>query len=236
MNEHYIDRSEAGKLLAKNLSAYLERDDVIVLALPRGGVPVGFEVAKHLHVPLDLMLVRKLGMPGQEELALGAIALPDICVFNHDIVSQAFIAQGRIDKLIAEERKELLRRNQIYRGGEPQPNLKDKVVILVDDGMATGADMRAAVSAVAQQQPLRTVVAVPVSSQQAYENLRQFADEVLCLRVPLNFYSVGRAYRDFSQITDSEVIALLEQAKHWGHGQVHFDRGARTVTNFLRRR
>lgn len=223
MTYHFANRREAGQGHAKAMLIYAERDDVIVLALPRGGVPVGFEVAKTLHAPLDVMLVRKLGVPGQEELALGALALPDICVFNHDVIANTAVDQGTIDRIIAKEKKELERRNHIYRGSEPAPNLKDRIVILVDDGMATGANMRAAVSAVAQRQPARIIIAVPVASQQASSDLENLADEVVCLQTPPAFFGVGQMYMDFSQTRDEEVLELLQQARYWGHGKIHFD-------------
>jgi putative phosphoribosyl transferase len=217
----FHDRREAGKHLARTLSLWVERDDVIVLALPRGGVPVAFEVAKALNAPLDLMLVRKLGVPGHEELAMGALALPDICVLNHDVIQSALVPQEDIDRVIAEESEELSRRNRLYRNNEPPPNLKDKIVILVDDGVATGATMRAAVEAVAQQQPFRIVVAVPVASVQAIDMLKQHANDTVYLHAPSPFFGVGNFYDDFSQTTDEEVMTLLEQARHWGKGHVH---------------
>lgn len=224
MTTLFLDRQDAGRRLAKKLAAWVERDDVVVLALPRGGVPVAFEVAQHLHAPLDLMLVRKLGIPGHEELAMGALALPDICVFNHDVILGTGVSQQDIDRVVAKEMNELQRRNKAYRGGEPAPNLKGRIVILVDDGIATGASMHAAISAVAQQQPLRTILAVPVASEEAYEMLRQQVDEIVCLHTPTPFFGVGRFYEDFSQTSDDEVVRLLEQARHWGKGHVHFAR------------
>jgi putative phosphoribosyl transferase len=219
----FHDRREAGKRLAERLSAYVERDDVIVLALPRGGVPVAFEVAQHLHAPLDLMLVRKLGVPGQKELAMGAIALPDVCVFNHDVILDAGISQEEIDQVVAKEANELQRRNRAYRGGEPPPDLKDRIVILIDDGIATGATMHAAISAVAQQQPRRIVVAVPVAAKEAYQSSGKQADEVVSLFVPAPFFGVGGFYENFGQTSDEEVIKLLADARHWDKGSVHFD-------------
>jgi len=222
MTPLFHDRREAGKYLAKKLSSYMERDDVIVLALPRGGVPVAFEVAQALRAPLDLMLVRKLGVPGQEELAMGALAMPNICVFNHDVILSAQVAQEEIDLVIAKETAELLRRNRFYRGGEPPPNLKDRTVILVDDGAATGATMHAAISAVVQQWPLRVIAAMPVASKEAYEMLRQQADEIVCPHALAPFFGVSRFYEEFGQTTDEEVLELLEHARHWGKGLVNF--------------
>jgi putative phosphoribosyl transferase len=208
--------------LAKKLSGLVNKDNVIVLALPRGGVPVAFEVAAALHAPLDLMLVRKLGMPGQEELAMGALALPDICVLNQDIIQGALVSQEEIDRILAEESKELLRRNRLYRGDEPPPNLKGQIVILVDDGVATGANMRAAINAVVQQHPSRVVVAVPVASEQAIDLLKQYADDVICLQIPAVFFSVGQAYDVFSPTSDEEVLTLLKEARYTGNGPVNF--------------
>jgi putative phosphoribosyl transferase len=214
MTTFFRDRKEAGKLLAEKLSAYAGKPDIIVSALPRGGVPLAFEIAKALHAPLDLMLVRKLGVPGHEELALGALAMDDVCVFNDDVIRSYAIPDEILQAVIAKESKELLRRNQAYRGGAPPADVKDRTVILVDDGLATGATMHAAVRAVAQQGPARIIIAVPVASEQAVEALRREADEVVCLQIPPFFYGVGSAYGDFSQTTDDEVKALMEEARH----------------------
>lgn len=205
----FSDRREAGRLLAKELSAYREKDNVIVLALPRGGVPVALEVARTLRAPLDLMLVRKLGLTGQEEFAMGAIALPDICVLNDEVIKNAFVSQEDIDWVVEQESRELLRRNRLYRNDAPPPELKGRTVILVDDGMATGVDMRAAVCAAAAQQPLRIVVAVPIASKESLLALEQQADEVVCLHAPLMFFAVSQAYEDFEQMSDEEVLTLL---------------------------
>lgn len=230
----FQDRRDAGRHLAEKLSPWLAgRDNTIVLALPRGGVPVGFEIARALHAPLDLMLVRKLGLPGQEELAMGALALPDICVFNRDVIQSAAVSQEDIDKVVAEQSGELQRRNRLYRRNEPPPNLKDRIVVLVDDGAATGADMRAAIGAAAQQHPMRIIAAVPVASAQAFEMLRQQADDVICLHKPAMFFGVGQAYEDFSQTTDEEVLTLLEQSRHEGKGHVNFDGGSKHVRSGL---
>jgi predicted phosphoribosyltransferase len=212
MVTHFSNRQEAGKKLAEALSAYKEREKTVVLAMPRGGVPVAFEVTHALHLPLDLMLVRKLGVPGQEELAMGAIAHGDVHVLNEDVVRHHSIPRSVIKNAIAREKKELSRRNDAYRGGLPAPNLKHCTVILVDDGMATGANMRAAVQAVRKCHAKRVIVAVPVSSASAYALLSEMADEVVCLHVPEPFYGVGDAYRDFDQTQDEEVKELLCQA------------------------
>ena len=229
----FHDRHDAGRHLANKLSPWLERDDVIVLALPRGGVPVGFEVARTLHAPLDTMLVRKLGLPGQEELAMGALALPDICVFNHDVIQSAAVPQEAIDRVVEKETEELHRRNRLYRQNEPPPDLRNRIIILVDDGAATGANMRAAISAAAQQRPARIVVALPVASTQAFEMLKQHADDVVCLHRPAMFLGVGQAYGDFSQTSDGEVLELLEKARHWGKGHVSFNGGRKHVRSGL---
>jgi len=222
MTALFHDRHDAGKVLARKLSLWAERDDVIVLALPRGGIPVAFEVAQALHVPLDLMLVRKLGTPGHEELAMGALALPDICVFNHDVIQNSAIAQRDIDQAMTRESKELRRRNILYRNNEPPPNLEDKIVILVDDGAATGANMRAAINAAAQQLPLRIVVALPIASEEAIGTIKKHVHEVVCLYTPSHFFGIGRFYGDFGQTTDKEVLTLMEKSRHWGKGHVHF--------------
>lgn len=222
MTVFFDDRHDAGRRLAKKLAGWVERNDVIVLALPRGGVPVAYEIALHLHAQLDLILVRKLGVPGHEELALGAIAMPGVCVFNREVVLGSGVSQREIDVIVDREGKELQRRNKIYRGGEPAPDLKNKVVIVVDDGVATGATMRAAMNTVAQQQPLHTIIAVPVAPEDAFESLKHMADEVVCLQKPESFFGVGGFYRNFEQTTDEEVQKLLEQSKHWGKASVDF--------------
>lgn len=209
---YFHDRTDAGKRLAEALSHYKGKPDAIVLALPRGGVPVAYEIAQALHLPLDLMLVRKLGVPGHEELAMGAIANGNIQVLNEDIVQGMSIPDAVIADVTAREHAELERRNKAYRHGAPPPHLEAHTVILVDDGCATGANMRAAVQAVAKQHAARIVVAVPVASDSAYETLREVADEVVCLDIPEPFFGVGRFYYDFSQTSDAEVKSLLKKA------------------------
>jgi putative phosphoribosyl transferase len=213
MTIRFEDRAEAGRLLGQALSTYARRSDVIVLALPRGGVPVGFEVARILQAPLDLMLVRKLGTPGQEELAMGAIASGGVAVLNKEMVTAHWISDDVIEAVAVRERRELERRERLYRGDRPLPEVKNRCVILVDDGVATGATMRAGVAGLRQRKPARIVVAVPVAPVQTLERLRREADEVVCLATPEPFYSVGQWYRDFAQITDDEVTALL--ARGW---------------------
>jgi putative phosphoribosyl transferase len=209
----YRNRIEAGKYLATQLAHYADRDDLLVLALPRGGVPVAFEVAKALRAPLDIFLVRKLGVPGREELAMGAIATGGVRVLNDDVVEYLRIPSGVIDSVAASELRELERRELAYRGNRPEPEVRGKTVILVDDGLATGSTMRAAVAALRQQSPARIVVAVPVSAPQTCDEYRMGADEIICAITPEPFLGVGQWYRDFSQTTDEEVSDLLEKAR-----------------------
>ena len=209
----YRNRSAAGRHLATRLLSYANRDDVLVLALPRGGVPVAFEVAKALHAPLDIFLVRKLGVPGHEELAMGAIATGGVRVLNNDTVDYLGIPATVIDSITAIELRELERREIAYRGNRPEPDVRGKTVILVDDGLATGSTMRAATEALRQQQPARIVVAVPVSAPQTCDEYRMGADEIVCAVTPEPFYGVGMWYEDFSQTTDHEVRQLLEEAR-----------------------
>lgn len=208
----FRNRQEAGRALAQALEAYRDRGDVVMLALPRGGVPVGYEVARALGAELDLMLVRKLGFPGQEELAMGAIASGGVQVLNEEVVRQASIPPQVIERVAQQERRELERRQQAYRGDRPLPQIAGRCVILVDDGLATGSTMRAAVRALRQQGPGRVVVAVPVAPPETCQVLRQEVDEVICLMTPRAFGGVGRWYEDFSQISDEEVRWLLQRA------------------------
>jgi len=203
------NREAAGRSLAEALHAYRDRDDVIVLALPRGGVPVALEIATALGAPLDLMLVRKLGTPGQEELAMGAIASGGGRVINEHVVQALGISQQAIERVAEREGMELQRREQVYRGKRPWPELADRCVILVDDGLATGATMRAAVEAVRAQRPARIVVAVPVAPADTIALLRKQADEVICLAEPEPFQAIGLWYTDFSQVSDGEVREML---------------------------
>jgi putative phosphoribosyl transferase len=205
----YADRREAGRELGQLLRKYADRDDVIVLALPRGGVPVAFEVATALAAPLDVFLVRKLGTPGHRELAMGAIASGGITVLNDDVVQYLGITREQIDAVAREEQQELERREAAYRTGRSLPPLENKVVIMVDDGLATGSTMRAAVQAVKQQNPARVIVAVPVGARETCEELRGSADEVVCGRTPTPFSAVGQWYLNFDQTTDEEVRDLL---------------------------
>ena len=208
----YRDRMEAGQYLAEKLMMYANRPDVLVLALPRGGVPVGFAVAEVLHVPLDVFLVRKLGVPGHEELAMGAIATGGVRVLNEDVVNFLQIPLEVIDAVAAQEQPEVDRRELHYRSGRPPLDVRGCTIILVDDGLATGATMRAAVAALHQQQPARIVVAVPIASSTVCHELETVADEVVCAATPEPFYAVGLWYEDFEQISDAQVCDLLAQA------------------------
>jgi putative phosphoribosyl transferase len=207
----FADRSEAGRYLASKLGRYAGRDDVVVLALPRGGVPVGYEVARALGTPLDVFLVRKLGVPGHEELAMGAIASGGVRVLNEEVIRALKMPLEAIDAAAQREARELQRREQAYRDGRPAPDVRDRIVILVDDGLATGSTMRAAVRALRKQHPGRIVVAVPVGAPDTCGEFRGEADEVVCARQPEPFFAVGAWYRDFSQTTDEEVRELLQE-------------------------
>src|SRR5438094_6363641 len=209
----YRDRIDAGKQLAALLADYADREDVLVLALPRGGVPVAYEVAKALRSPLDIFLVRKLGVPGHEELAMGAIATGGVSVLNDDVINYLRIPGEVIDAVAADELRELERRERAYRGDRPEPDVQDKTIILVDDGLAAGSAMRAAAAALRQQNPARIVVAVPVSAPQTCDEYRMGVDEIICASTPEPFRGVGQWYRDFSQTTDDEVRELLEKAQ-----------------------
>jgi predicted phosphoribosyltransferase len=219
----FADRTEAGRWLAGQLAAYAGRDDVIVLALPRGGVPVASEVARQLRAPMDVFLVRKLGVPGHEELAMGAIASGGVRVVNEDVTRSLRVADAVIDEVAAREQRELERRDRAYRGERPFPELAGKAVILVDDGLATGSTMRAGAAAVRLMKPARIVVAVPVAATDSCAQLSREVDEVVCGATPEPFYAVGRWYRDFSETSDDEVRALLEAAQ----GQAPARTGAR---------
>jgi predicted phosphoribosyltransferase len=205
----FRDRREAGRLLAAKLTAYANRPDVIVLALPRGGVPVADEVARALGAPLDVFVVRKLGVPGSEELAMGAVATGGVRVLNDQLVNRLGIPDHLIDAVAVREGQELARRERLYRGGRPPLDVRDRTVILVDDGLATGATMHAAIAALRQLHPARIVVAVPTASPETYEEMRAEVDDVICAITPEAFQAVGRWYQDFAQTTDEEVQDLL---------------------------
>ena len=208
-SQPFRDRVEAGELLAEKLTEYRDREDVVVLALPRGGVPVAREVARALGVPLDVYVVRKLGVPGHEELAMGAIATGGVRQVNRDVVDALGIPASVIDAVAERELRELERREQAYRGNRAPMPLTNKTVILVDDGLATGSTMRAAVMAARQQQPARVIVAVPVGAASTCADLATEADDVVCVRTPDPFIAVGLWYHDFTPTTDHEVRALL---------------------------
>jgi predicted phosphoribosyltransferase len=208
----FRDRLEAGRRLAERLDKYRDKGDVLVLGLPRGGVPVAYEVAKELKAPLDVYLVRKLGVPGHEELAMGAIATGGVMTLNREVIEELGIPEEVIRAVALREWQELARRESLYRGDKEPPEVKGKAVILVDDGLATGSTMRAAVAALKKQGPARIVVAVPVAAAQTCAQLQAEVDEVVCLRTPEHFYAVGLWYLDFSPTTDDLVRKLLQDA------------------------
>lgn len=208
----FRDRAEAGRQLASELREFADRSDVIVLALPRGGVPVGWEVAAALRAPLDVINVRKLGAPGAPELAMGAIATGGVRVLNESVIGPAHITESEIAKVIEAETRELERREQKYRGGRPAPDLAGRVAILVDDGVATGSTIKAAIGALRQLGPKEIVVAVPVGPPETCDELRALADRVVCPRMPSPFLAIGLWYESFPQLTDAEVCELMESA------------------------
>src|SRR3977135_3718059 len=208
----FRNRREAGQVLAGLLEKYRDRDDVLVLALPRGGVPVAREVAITLGAPLDVFLVRKLGVPGHEELAMGAIASGGVIVLNDDVIRGLAIRQEDLQRVAQQEYRELMRREQAYREGRPPPDIAGKVVIVVDDGLATGSSMQAAITALRARDPAQIVVAVPASPEPTSRQLRLFVDDVVCATTPSPFLAVGRSYWDFSEVSDEEVRKLLRDA------------------------
>jgi putative phosphoribosyl transferase len=212
MNRPFADRREAGRVLSGELTSFAGRRDVIVLGLPRGGVPVAFEVAKALDVPLDIFLVRKLGAPGHEELAMGAIASGGVVVVNDEVVRALKISPDAVSVEVESEREELMRREAIYRGGRHPLDVRGKTVILIDDGLATGSTMRAAVTALRQKEPARVVVAVPVGAASTCAEFQTIADLCVCAIAPENFRAVGLWYDDFAQILDDQVCDLLTRA------------------------
>ena len=205
----FRDRSEAGRVLARALADYAGRSDVIVLALPRGGVPVAYEVARALGAPLDVFLVRKLGLPGHEELAMGAIASGGVRLLNRDVIDAYRVSDAQLAAVTAVEEQELARRERLYRDNRPFPIVRDQTVILIDDGLATGATMRVAVLALRQESPARIVVAVPVAAAETCDEFHALVDDVVCAETPSPFYAVGLWYDDFTQTTDEEVHELL---------------------------
>jgi predicted phosphoribosyltransferase len=210
----FKDRRDAGRKLAQKLSAYAVKPDIVVLALPRGGVPVAYEVALALSAPLDVFIVRKLGLPGREELAMGAVASGGVRVLNGDIVRMLSIPEEVINIVAKRELRELQRREELYRGNRPMPEVSERTILLIDDGLATGASMRAAIAGLRAQDPARIVVAVPAAAPEACEAFRTEVDEIVCAITPEPFYGVGRWYEDFSQVTDEEVRMFLEEANH----------------------
>lgn len=208
----FEDRRDAGRKLAHKLSAYANRPDVVVLALPRGGVPVAYEVALTLNAPLDIFTVRKLGLPGHEELAMGAIATGGARVINQDVVRSFNVPPGVVEAVAKQELKELERRERAFRGERLMREIHDKTVILIDDGLATGASMQAAIMGLRARDPARIVVAVPTAPVETCEAFKALVDEMICATTPEPFYGVGQWYEDFSQVTDEEVQTLLEQA------------------------
>ncbi|MEM9164675.1 MAG: phosphoribosyltransferase [Cyanobacteria bacterium P01_F01_bin.4] len=211
MKTRFRDRTQAGRQLATQLKAYANRSDVIVLGLPRGGVPVAYVVAQTLNVPLDICLVRKLGVPGHRELAIGAIASGGVRILNYDVLSWVSISDKMLEHVAARELRELQRRDRVYRGDRPQPKIRDLTVILVDDGLATGATIRAAIAVLQKQQPKEIIVAVPVAPASECQALKTEVDKVVCLATPEPFYAIGLWYENFAQTTDDQVRDLLSR-------------------------
>jgi putative phosphoribosyl transferase len=212
MSKKFRDRAEAGQQLAQQLLSYAHQAQAIVLALPRGGVPVAAPIAQTLHIPLDICLVHKLGVPSQSEVAMGAIDLHGKRYLNEQILSALKISPAQIDRVAEMELLELQRRDRVYRGNRPPPDLRDRIVILVDDGLATGATMRSAIQAIAPQQPAQIIVAVPVACRRAVHDLLEIVDLFVCLIVPEPFYAIGYWYENFSQTTDAQVCAVLDRS------------------------
>ncbi|HUJ63842.1 MAG TPA: phosphoribosyltransferase [Kofleriaceae bacterium] len=207
---HFHDRRDAGQRLAQAFDGYRGDPSVVVLALPRGGVPVAYEIAKHLDAPLDVVVVRKLGVPGHEELAMGAIALGGIRIVDRDVVDRLRISRDALDSAAEQELAELDRRERAFRSGRPGVTLRSRTAILVDDGLATGSTMQAAIAAVRAREPARLIVAVPVAPPEACEAIAQRVDEVICLTLARHVFAIGQWYDDFAQTTDAEVRALLD--------------------------
>jgi len=210
---HFKNRIEAGKKLAKELENYKDEIHAIVLGLPRGGVPVAYEVAESLHLPLDVFLVRKLGVPGQPELAMGAIASGGVRVLNDRVIRRAGISEGQIEKTVQKEKEKLQKREEAYRGSRREIKIKGKTVLLIDDGLATGASMRAAISALRDLNPKKIVVAVPTAPPDTCQEIKSEVDQVVCLETPTPFWGVGGSYQNFSQTSNKDVRQLLDQAQ-----------------------
>ncbi|OIP61096.1 MAG: phosphoribosyltransferase [Nitrospirae bacterium CG_4_9_14_3_um_filter_41_27] len=207
----YKDRKDAGIQLVSRLTEYKDREDVLVLALPRGGVVIGYEVAKALNCPLDIIIIRKIGFPGQPELAIGAVSETGAVVLNEDIISAYKVSKDYIEEEILRQKKEISRRITLYRSGKGIPPLDGKIIILVDDGVATGATIKAAISTLKKEKIVRLVAALPVSSEDAEEGIKQMVDEWVCTETPFGFMAIGNYYQDFSQVSDEEVVELLKQ-------------------------
>ncbi len=212
----YADRAEAGRVLASRLRGFSGDPDAIILALPRGGVPVGFEISRQLNLPLDVMIVRKLGVPGQEELAMGAIASGNVVVLNRVLIRQLRIAEEDIQRIIERERIQVNREEEDFRGWRPAAEVRNRTVIVVDDGLATGSTMEAAAQTIRARAPKNLILAVPVGPVESCARLRGQADQMICSATPSGFSSVGAFYRVFNQTTDEEVRSLLEQSKNLG--------------------
>jgi putative phosphoribosyl transferase len=227
--KRFENRTHAGRLLARRLGKYRHQSGGLVLALPRGGVPVGFAIAQKLELPLDVIPVRKLGVPGREELAMGAIAEGGLCVTKSEVIAMFDIDSALVDAVAYRQLREIDRQVALYRAGQPPLVLQRRTVILVDDGLATGATMMAAVKTVRKQHPDRLVVAAPVGAVETCKEMEQFADEVVCLMTPEPFYAVGLAYDDFGQTSDDEVLDLLARAREWSDRQAHKSAPARDV-------
>lgn len=210
---YFTNRRQAGRKLAGELQKYKGRDNVIVLGLPRGGVPVAYEVAEALEAHLDVFVVRKLGVPTHPELAMGAIASGGVKVTNDNVIQQAGVSEEQIEDVVREEKQELEEREKLYRGSRPDIDLEGKTVILVDDGMATGASMRAALKALKKHNPKKVIIAVPTAPKDSCEEFRSKVDEMICLQTPTPFWGVGGSYQDFSQTTNQEVRELLEKSE-----------------------
>ncbi len=213
----FANRREAGRLLARQLQSYANRSDVLILALPRGGVPVGYEVAVALHAPLDVFIVRKIGAPWNEELAIGAVASGGAWRLDQSIIYELGISQHDIERIVERESREVQRRERVYRGNIPFPNLDGRIVILVDDGLATGSSMLVAAEAIRRQSPNQLIVAAPVASESAAEAVRRIADDCVVLMMPEPLYGIGMYYEDFSQTTDDEVLTLLQRSAQEQH-------------------
>jgi putative phosphoribosyl transferase len=208
----FRDRKQAGELLARKLTKYANREDVVVLAIPRGGVPVGFEVARALHAPLDVFIVRKLGVPWQEELAFGAVATGGVRVLDEQIMESLQLTPEQIEKVTERENKELERRERVYRGKRAALAVKGKLVLLVDDGIATGSSMLAGITALRQLEPAQIIIAIPVAPPTTCARLRKKADDLVCVSMPESFFAIGQFYENFQPTSDVEVCALVEEA------------------------